>query len=102
MRTKSNAPIYILSRPAEEDLAQTLKQGLVTWGAEQATEYAQLINDALNLLVKHPQMGHDRSHIKSGVRSLRVESHVIFYRQQPTCIEVIRILHKRMDFESHL
>jgi toxin ParE1/3/4 len=102
MQTRDSIPAYVLSKPAEEDLAQILEQGVEIWGIDQATEYAKLIDDALYLLAKHPQLGHDRSHIKPNVRSFRVESHIIFYRQQPAHLEVIRILHKRMDFESHL
>ena len=102
MQSKANLTTYKLSKPAEADLAQTLKQGIEIWGITQTIEYADLINDTLELLTKHPQMGRDRSHIKSGIRSFRVESHIVFYREKDNQLEVIRILHKRMDFKSHL
>jgi toxin ParE1/3/4 len=37
-----------------------------------------------------------------GYRVYHVGQHLIFYRQKSTGIEIIRILHDRMDVETHL
>ncbi|MCK4664039.1 MAG: type II toxin-antitoxin system RelE/ParE family toxin [Bacteroidales bacterium] len=47
--------------------------------------------------------GKSKAHIKSGYRSSKVKSHLIFYRKNENGqIEVIRILHQMMDLENRL
>ncbi|MGZ9116264.1 MAG: type II toxin-antitoxin system RelE/ParE family toxin, partial [Methylocystis sp.] len=31
-----------------------------------------------------------------------VGAHVVFYRKAPKGVEVVRVLHRRMDFQRHL
>jgi toxin ParE1/3/4 len=40
--------------------------------------------------------------IRPGYWKHPVGSHVIFFRRHPRGIDVVRILHSRMDFERHL
>jgi toxin ParE1/3/4 len=40
--------------------------------------------------------------VRAGYRSSRVGAHVIFYREFPEGIEVVRILHQRMDVRRQL
>lgn len=42
-------------------------------------------------------------HIKKGYRASKVKSHIIFYKvSKEDTIEVIRVLHERMDIENRL
>ena len=41
-------------------------------------------------------------HIRKGYRASKIKSHLIFYRALNDRIEVIRILHERMDIENRL
>jgi toxin ParE1/3/4 len=43
------------------------------------------------------------NHIRKGYRSTKVKSHIIFFKKSMFGeIEIIRILHQRMDIESRL
>jgi toxin ParE1/3/4 len=43
------------------------------------------------------------NHIKNGYRASKVKSHLIFYKTSSESeIEIIRILHERMDIENRL
>ncbi len=47
-------------------------------------------------------MGRERPEIKPGYRSIAEGKHVIFYRVGDSGIEILRILHERMDIEHRL
>jgi len=47
-------------------------------------------------------MGRERPEIKSGYRSIAEGKHVIFYRAGDNGIEILRILHGRMNIEHRL
>ena len=46
-------------------------------------------------------IGKDRWHVIAGYRSFQQGSHVIYYRESKA-IEIIRVLHKRMDVAEYL
>jgi toxin ParE1/3/4 len=54
------------------------------------------------MLAEQPQLGDARDDIRKGYGVYHVGRHLIFYRQKPAEIEIIRILHDRMDVETHL
>ena len=56
----------------------------------------------IKLLSDQPHLGIARDDIRKGYRVYHVGRHLIFYRQKSTGIEIIRILHDRMDVETHL
>lgn len=49
-----------------------------------------------------PDRGRARDEIREGYRSYAVGSHVVFYVARSSRIDVIRILHQRMDVGRHL
>lgn len=49
-----------------------------------------------------PSVGKTRDEIDAGLRSHPVRRHVIFYREQKTIIEIVRVLHNAMDPDRHL
>ena len=53
-------------------------------------------------LTINPTLGRSCDAICEGYRKFRVGRHVIFYRVIDRGIDVVRVLHQRMDFESHL
>ena len=70
-----------------------------TWNEDQAIEYTDGLKAAVNKLAENPgRLGTvDRSAVRPGYRSYRYESHLVFYRVSGQFVEVVRILHKRMD-----
>ncbi|WP_245833646.1 type II toxin-antitoxin system RelE/ParE family toxin [Nonlabens spongiae] len=71
---------------------------------EQADRYFNLILDEIEYLAEYPEHGEDYSQIKKEYFRSRIKSHFIFYKINSKIegIEVIRILHQRMDLESRI
>jgi len=95
---------FRLSRKAEEDLEGIWLYTLETWSKEQADRYLSLIFDEIEFLSINPKTGQDIDHIRKNYRYSKVKSHLIFYNHKKSndIIEVIRILHERMDLENRI
>lgn len=94
----------ILLRPAaRQDLEDIWSYSEYQWGEKPADDYIRQLNDGFNLLAETPEAGPDCSDIRPGYRKYQVARHVIFYRiTSEGDIEIVRILHERMDVERHL
>lgn len=89
-----------VSAKAETDL---LKIGRFTeqkWGKTQRNHYLKQIDEAFSLIAENPEIGKNRSHVLPGYRGYQQGAQVIFYRQDEA-IEIIRVVHKRMDVARH-
>ena len=72
------------------------------WGSDRKRRYMGAIADCLVRLLRKPGLGAPRDDIRPGYRSVAAGRHVVFYRQTEDKIEIIRILHERMDLHRHL
>ena len=73
------------------------------WGKEQRRIYIRQFDDAFHLLAETPEIGNTCDYIKIGYRKFHVTSHIVFYRTvTESKIEIVRILHKRMDAKPQL
>jgi len=95
-------PTFLLSAKALEDLKSIGRYTLKSWGREQRNICLSKLDESFHLLAEQPQLGSARDDIRKGYSVYHVRRHLIFYRQKPTEIEIIRILHDRMNVESHL
>lgn len=95
---------YKISVQASEDIENIWLYTVENWSVEQADRYVNLIFDEIEYLAKNPNAGRDCNHIRKNYRCSRVKSHLIFYRpaDKQHHIEIIRILHQRMDIENRL
>ncbi|HRP34037.1 MAG TPA: type II toxin-antitoxin system RelE/ParE family toxin [Agriterribacter sp.] len=96
---------YKLSVKASEDIENIWLYTFENWALEQADRYINLIFDEIDYLSGNSNSGKDCSHVRKNYRCAKVKSHLIFYRlidKQTDDIEVIRILHQRMDTENRL
>ena len=95
---------YQISSEAQNDLENIWLYTFENWSIQQADRYLQLLLDEIEYLAANPDSGRDWSSIRKDYRSSKVKSHIIFYRKQTNKadIEIIRILHQRMDFENRL
>lgn len=84
---------------ADTDLLGIYVYTYNTWNETQAIEYTNGLKDTINKLADNPQrIGTvDRSVIRPSYRSYRYQSHLVFYRVSGQFVEIVRILHKRMD-----
>lgn len=93
---------YFISHDALSDLDEIWLYTAETWSEQQADYYYGLIVDEIHAICLNIHSGVSLNHIREGYRATKVKSHFIFYRMTPTSIEIIRILHERMDIERRL
>ena len=95
-------PVFRLSAKSLEDLKTIGRFTLKSWGREQRNIYLSKLDESFHILAEQPHLGNSRDDIRKGYRVYHVGRHLIFYRQKSPGIEIIRILHDRMDVETHL
>jgi len=93
---------FRLTELAVQDLRLIAQYTEATWGRDQRNKYLTEIDDAFHLLAQQPHRGRSCENIRSGYRKYPVGRHLIFYREDDVDIEIIRILHERMDIEAQL
>lgn len=95
---------YKISQEANQDIKKNWLYTFENWSLEQADRYFNLIMDEIGYLAKNPESGKNYSHVKNGYFCSIIKSHLIFYKinRKIEGIEIIRILHQRMDIESRL
>ncbi len=95
-------PSYRLSPEAKKELLAIRAYTRNKWGNQQAQKYIDTVEKKCAQLARSPHIGRERSEIKSGYRSLAEGKHVIFYRVGDDGIDILRILHARMDIEHRM
>ncbi len=94
---------YLLSPAAQADLGNIWDYSASNWGEDRADRYILGIRDACAALAEGSRQGRAIDDIRPGYRKLAVESHFLFYRVTDAGqIDVVRILHQRMDVAAHL
>ena len=94
---------YIISEKALEDINNIWIYTAENWSVEQADRYYNLIIDEIEYIVDNLDMALDFEKIRKSYRYSKVKSHLIFFKKdKANKIEVVRILHERMDIENRL
>jgi toxin ParE1/3/4 len=106
---------FRISAPAHDDLEHILATNLDRWGDAGRARYAALLTTAMRTIARDPEgsMIRERPELSPGVRSLHIRHargargvkdpvHVIFYRRDDDVVEVVRVLHERMEPTQHL
>jgi len=94
---------FYLTHAAKTDLKEIGRYTRKQWGVAQRDKYLTMLDGCFQDLADQPLRGQDCNNIRAGYREYNAGSHVIFYRQaDDAAIEIVRILHGRMDTERHL
>ncbi len=94
---------YKISNQALINLEQIWLYTFKNWSIEQADRYYNLLISEMEYVSQNQESGKSMNHIKNGYRASKVKSHLIFYKTSSESeIEIIRILHERMDIENRL
>lgn len=93
---------YVLSPNAQQSLRRIKSYSLDKFGDRQTKIYLELIETKLQAITNNPEQGRTREELKCGYLSFPAGSHVIFYRKAQGYIEIIDILHQRMEPHFHL
>jgi toxin ParE1/3/4 len=97
-----NLPCRIRAK-AIQDLEDIWLYTFETWSKSQADQYYNLIMAKIEAIATAQMKGTPVEYIKSGYWRIGVKSHIIFYKHADDgIIEIIRILHKKMDVENRL
>jgi toxin ParE1/3/4 len=93
---------YRLSPAAAADLSTIWDYTADAWGADQANRYTLDIKDACVELADGSRKGRTINHVRPDYLKFNIGSHFIVYRKQSDVVDVIRILHQRMDLPPRL
>lgn len=94
---------YIISEKALEDINAIWVYTAQNWSVEQANRYYNLIFDEIEFISSNFEMAQDFGKIRKAYRYSKIKSHLIFFKKNKfNEIEVIRVLHEKMDIESRL
>lgn len=93
---------YVLSPQAQQSLKGIRAYTLENFGDKQTRRYLQQLRNRMNALADQPHLGKQRDDIKAGYHSYHEGSHMIYYRIRDTHIDIIDVLHQRMDPARHL
>lgn len=94
--------VIILSPRAKLDLSEIWDYTFSQWGVGQAEKYVRELWSAMECTASDPTKSVDIGDVRRRYRKFRAGSHVIFFKLTDAGIDVVRILHQRMDFERHL
>lgn len=97
-------PAYklVIAPVAKNDLKDIYRYGLRQWGQAQSDSYLSAIRNQLWLPTEQPLIGVERPELLPHIRSLPIQSHILFYRVTVNQIEIIRVLHGRQDPQRNL
>jgi toxin ParE1/3/4 len=91
--------MLIVSPQAEQDLVDIWIY-IAQDNPDNADRFLDHLNEqALNLLVL-PQQGKLRPELAQNLRSFPIAKYVLFYREQDSNIELVRVLHAARDLEA--
>lgn len=94
---------YRISSKARLDIIGIWEFTKDHWSVQQADRYYQLIVGKFSDISLKPDLGKSYDDLRIGYRGLIVKSHIIFYKSSKQgTIEIVRILHQRMDYKSKI
>ncbi|MCP4273437.1 MAG: type II toxin-antitoxin system RelE/ParE family toxin [Gammaproteobacteria bacterium] len=73
------------------------------WGEPQRDAYISELFEAFSHLADTPEIAAKIDNIRNSYRKFPLGSHIIYFRHSDThAVEIIRVLHKRIDAPDHL
>lgn len=93
----------ILRQAAINDLTDIWQYTVETWSKNQANKYYDSIKQACLDISQNPDKGRQYFEISENLLGYRINKHIIFYHLvNPNELEIIRILHEKMDLKIQL
>jgi len=94
-------PRFRIKAAARADLKGIASYTEQTWNREQRNSYLTELDQAFHRLADNNELGRACDPIRSGYRVFPVGRHLVFYKLGTgEAVEIIRVLHKRMDVSS--
>lgn len=94
---------YRISKQAIDDLNNIWVYTLHKWSKEQADRYYDLIIEEIEFIADNFMFGKSAEQTRENYRVTKLKSHLIFYKEDDNrIVEIVRILHQRMDIKKRL
>ncbi|WP_291134424.1 type II toxin-antitoxin system RelE/ParE family toxin [Flavobacterium sp. UBA7663] len=93
---------YRITESAYQDLNDIWFYTFQEWSENQADKYFESIIQEIELFSENTEKAKKLKKLKSEYYYFRALSHYVFFKYGDDQIDVIRILHKMMDFPKHL
>jgi toxin ParE1/3/4 len=94
---------FQLTNKAVEDLANIWNYTFEVWSEVQADKYYNYLFDCFQNLSDNPKLGRTYSDVTDYLLGYRATQHIIFFRKiSQTTIEIVRVLHSRMDLKNRI
>lgn len=93
---------FVLKPRARADLDEIWDYTMERWGLEQAETYIRQLWKHIQAVADSPSLGRDCEDLRPGYRQYPSGSHLLFYRLTDAGVDIVRILHERMDYERHI
>jgi toxin ParE1/3/4 len=87
---------------ADTDLEDIFDYSVPKFGIARAEQYILDLNESFINLAKEPHIGKDYAHVRQELMGFPVVSHIVFFKYTNTQLNIIRVLHKSMDYSLHL
>ena len=98
-------PAFRITPRAAKDLRSIGRYTEQTWSRKQRDAYLRALDQRFSWLARNPNAGRARPDIKAGYFSFPQGAHLIFYLARKDGIDIIGVLHRRMDvlgyFQKH-
>ncbi len=93
---------YFLTNKAVDDLSNIWNYTYNVWSEKQADKYYNQLIDYCQDISENPKLGKRYDEIDSNILGYKANQHIIFYRIKQQDIEIVRILHGKMDLKSKM
>ena len=93
---------FVLTPRAQNDLDEIWDYTADRWGLDQAEAYTRQLWMHIQTIADRPALGRECPEIRPGYLRFPSGSHILFYRFTSEGIDIVRILHARMDYEQHV
>lgn len=92
---------YYLTNKAVEDLAEIWNYTFEEWSENQADKYYHLLLDSCQEIAENPNQGKKYQDVSAELLGYKSNQHILFYQiTSDDEIEIIRILHGRIDLKN--
>jgi len=92
---------YRLSRLAAADLEEIAEYTIERFGINQARRYRDGLKTCFDQLEENPTLGREAEQLARGLHRFEHQSHVVFYKNKPENLLIVRVLHSSMDVPRH-
>jgi toxin ParE1/3/4 len=87
---------------AQADLDEIWEYTAGRWSVDQAETYTRQLWRDISAVAERPSLGDECPEVRKGYRKYPSGSHVLFYRLIAGGVDIVRIIHERMDYGRHI